>query len=194
MSATCHPTCAYKSMGNGTPGGFDHKTGLPIPAEVASGFIGIYGQFPFEMSLSVAIQLWFNAREVTLTTPNGVFVIDVKHNFASDPPPPDSLTPVPYPPSPGSYSTQLHAFFYAEDPSTGMQFELTFGFLFTDGTGGYSMLFVFDDNSSAVSTYSAPGSPSVGTFYLLVNGGTVSADIRGTGTYGDVTAEITGTW
>lgn len=194
MSATCHPTCAYKSMGTSTTVDFDHKTGLPIPAVIVPGLVGIYGTFPFTMSLSIAVEIWFRAKEVTLTTPNGVFVIDVRHTFANDPPPPDSLTPIPYPPSPGSSATQLHSVIYAEDATTNMTFDLNYGNFATDGTGGYSMFMFFIDNTGAVSTYANSTDPSVGTFYLLVNGGVVSADIRGTGTYGDVTAEITGTW
>lgn len=171
----------------------DYRTGLPIPAEPSTGFVGVYGQFPFEMSLSVVNQIWFTAKEVTVTTPNGVFVIDVRHTFANDPPSPIG-TPNPFPPSSGSYATQLDVIWVVDDPTTGMFFDLNFGQLLTDGTGGYSMFLVFIDNFSAVSTYANSTDPSVGTFYLLVNGGVVSADIRGTGAYGDVTAEITGTW
>lgn len=218
MSMGLTMPAAYAEFNNpGTPGAWDSLdmlTGLPFPAFVPANPSGIfdYIQYAPKFTRSGLCYWYYKAKEITVTTPIGTSIIDMRNLFASGPAPFFPSTP-----AINNFEIDAQSFFFplyyrpVTQVSDPFVFRLTWfygGFgisgafqpLYADGTGGYFPLLEFND-LGFISAPSDGSAPSVGTLRLqdLAGNDLATCDIGYSGggsppTFGDVTAQVTTEW
>lgn len=201
MIASCHPTFFYKSISPAPQtASWDLKSGISYPAFVSSGYTPNYGVFPFNLTRSQAAYCYFRAKIVTVATPLANHTCTIPNDFNVNGGGPLGITSNPYPPTGGSFSIQLVPTWVNDDWAIGatqFQFDIGGFNLLSNGSNLYHPFLQFSDTDGStynVSTFANGGDPSVGTLYFLDPSSTITADIRGTGTYGDVVVTVDSTW
>lgn len=198
MIPSCHPTARRRAISPAAGDTWDIKPGIPWPSNIQSGLIGNFGNYALSLTAGQLCYCFFRPKVVKVAEPGGNHNCTISKDFAVNGGGPLSID-IPYPPTGGSYSTQLIPTWVNDDynGSTGIEFIIPWHNTITDGVGAYSPILRFKDFAAGCSTYDPlnSGDPSVGTLYFLVASSTITADIRGAGgAYGNVIVTVTSSW
>lgn len=195
-------------------GPLDLLTGLPYPAFVTTNAapavvkldnLGNGWYCPIKLNLGNLCSLYFQARELTVTTPEDNYTLDLRNLFSSGPTPfPSSndfaisqsslFYPLIYDAVNGSISQLIIC--YRGSFATGIPGNTNFG-VYADGMGGYFPVLRF--TGTGVTTFADPSTSVVGTLHLQDMAGndigTCNIYDDGLGSsYGDVTVQVTAEW